>query len=78
MSAREEKSGSELVLVDGRILSRSTRHTNNRHIAAVPFGYRNGSGSGCRWTFDCVGASGEPPNTGKRHNRLFLEKKLQM
>jgi hypothetical protein len=63
VSAREEKSGSGLVLVDGRILTRSTRHTNNRYIVAIPFGYRNGSGGRCRWTFDSVGASGEPPNT---------------
>ena len=62
VSAREEKSGSGLVLVDGRILTRSTRHTNNRYIVAIPFGYRNGSGGRCRWTFDSVGASGEPPN----------------
>ena len=63
VSAREEKSGSGLVLVDGRILTRSTRHTNNRYIVVIPFGYRNGRGVGCRWTFDSVGASGEPPNT---------------
>ena len=52
VSAREEKSGSGLVLIDGRILTRSTRHTNNRYIVAIPFGYRNGSGGRCRWTFD--------------------------